>query len=261
DPLDDGDGGPDGDDPKGDLEDEEVPGDARDDEAETQDDEPDLPGHDADGGHPRPGRESEAFALGAGVADHEGHAHGGRPQDDHGVRAARGGPRATDDDADVDDHLAPAIEDRVHEGPERADLAGRPRERAIEHVERAADEDDDPADEPLLGPDEDGAGDRDPEADQGQAIRGEAEAAHAEGDRLEDRLDARAGLVREGHRTSLRARGRRVDGRRTPRTPPRAGGRSSRGPAGGSRPPPARAGGARGPSPRGRGTPRGRPRP
>ena len=59
------------------------------------------------------------------------------------------------DDADVHDDLAPAVEDAVHERAERADLAGRPGERAVEHVEDAADEDDDAADEPLLLADED----------------------------------------------------------------------------------------------------------
>ena len=54
------------------------------------------------------------------------------------------------DDADVDDDLAPAVEDAVHERPELADLAGRAGERAVEHVEDAADEHDDAADEPQL---------------------------------------------------------------------------------------------------------------
>ena len=72
------------------------------------------------------------------------------------VAAARSGPSATPtglqagDDPDVDDDLTGAVEHAVHERAERAGLAGRPGERAVEHVEDAADEHDDPADEPLL---------------------------------------------------------------------------------------------------------------
>ena len=61
-------------------------------------------------------------------------------------------------------------------------------------------------------------------------------AAHRERDRLEDLLDPAAGFVRDGHRRSARhaqdgalARGELV------RTPPRGGGRPSRGPGAGSR--------------------------
>jgi hypothetical protein len=84
-------------------------------------------------------------------------------------------------------------------GAEGADLAGRPGERAIEHVEGAPEEDDDPAHQPGLEGEQDAADDRDPEADEGQAVRGETETAHRERDRLEDLLDAAAGLVRDRH--------------------------------------------------------------
>jgi hypothetical protein len=58
-------------------------------------------------------------------------------------------------DADVDDRLAPAIEDRIHEGAPRAGLARGPGERTVEHVEDAAAEHDETADEPPLGPEQD----------------------------------------------------------------------------------------------------------
>ena len=61
------------------------------------------------------------------------------------------------DDAEVDDDLAPPIEDGVQERTESADLAGRSGEGAVEHVEDAADEDDDPAQRPALPGDEQGA--------------------------------------------------------------------------------------------------------
>ena len=80
-----------------------------------------------------------------------------------------------------------------------ADLAGRPGERAVEHVEDAADEDDDPADHPRLQADEDRPDHSDAEADQRQAIRRQAGPAHGQRDRLEDPLDARPGFVRDGH--------------------------------------------------------------
>ena len=81
-----------------------------------------------------------------------------------------------DDDADVDDHLAPPIEDRVHERPELADLAGRAGERPVEHVEGATDEHDDAADRASCSrADEDRAGDGDGEPDQGQDVRRQAE--------------------------------------------------------------------------------------
>ncbi len=105
---------------------------------------------------PGAGGEAEALGLRPGVADHERRAHGAGGREDRRRPDVRARQRA-DDDAEVDDGLAPAVEDRVHERAELADLAGRPGQRAVEHVEDAADEDDDAADEPQLGAEEDGA--------------------------------------------------------------------------------------------------------
>ena len=80
------------------------------------------------------------------------------------------GEDAAPGDPEVDDRLAPAVEHGVHERAERADLAGRPGERAVEHVEGAADEDDDAADEPELGSEQRRADDGDPEADERQPV-------------------------------------------------------------------------------------------
>jgi len=100
----------------------------------------------------------------------------------------------------VDDDLAGSVEDRVHEGSERADLAGGPGERAIEHVEDATKQDHEAADEPQSLGHQDRADDRDAEPDQGERIRRETEAAHPERDRLEDLLDPRPRVVGDGHR-------------------------------------------------------------
>ena len=86
---------------------------------------------------PGPGGEAEALGLRPGVADHEGRGHRGRGEDRAGVEAGR---HAAGRDADVDDALAGPVEDRVHEGAELRRLAGRPRERAVEQVEDAADD-------------------------------------------------------------------------------------------------------------------------
>ena len=102
-------------------------------------------------------------------------------------------------EADVDEGLAPAIEDGVHEGAELADLARRPGQGAVEHVEDAAGEDDEAADQPELEAEQDGADGRDPEADEGEPVGGEAEAPEEEGDRLADLLDAAPRVVRDGH--------------------------------------------------------------
>ena len=64
--------------------------------------------------------------------------------------AARAAPFASprrsqsDDETDVDDGLARAVESRVHEGAELAGLAGRAGERAIEQVEGGTKADDEP---------------------------------------------------------------------------------------------------------------------
>ena len=121
---------------------------------DAQDDQPDLAGHDPDRRHAAARREAEALRLRPRVADHDGRAEGRR-----GEQRAVGDPDRLEAgrDAEVDDHLAGAVEDRVHERAEVADPAGRPGERAVEHVEDAAQEDDDAAGEPELLGDEDGA--------------------------------------------------------------------------------------------------------
>src|SRR4029079_7207581 len=99
--------------------------------------------------------------------------------------------------------------------------AGGPREGAVEHVEGAADEDDDPADRPVLEGDEDGAQDGDAEPDERQPVGRQAGPAHGQGDRLEDALDPGPSLVGDAQlaiprmafsrsATSPNASGRRV---------------------------------------------------
>ena len=73
------------------------------DEAEAEDDEADLAGHDADGGHARAGGEAVGLRLGPRVADHDRGAQGGGRQE-RPVGDAGGLQRG--DDADVDDDLA-----------------------------------------------------------------------------------------------------------------------------------------------------------
>ena len=90
----------------------------------------------------------EALGLGPGVADLEaGYGRGGgqdRPRDEAGSRSAG-------DDPDVDDALAPAVEGGVEEGPEAGDAVLGAGEAAVEHVERAAEEDEGGGREPCLG--------------------------------------------------------------------------------------------------------------
>ena len=125
------------------------------------------------------------------------------------------------DDAEVDDRLAPAIEDGVHERAELADLARRPGERAVEHVEDAAEEDDDAADEPELGRPATGTDDRDAEADERQPVGRQAEPGpwpSAIGSK--SRLIAGAGSLGMVIAASAReAEDRRARGRRTRRRP------------------------------------------
>ena len=211
--------------------------DAGQDEAEAEDDEADLAGHDADRGETHAGGEAVGIRLGPRVADHDRGAQGGGGEE-RPVGDADGLQRGHD--ADVHDDLAGAVEDAVHERAEGAGLAGRPGERAVEHVEDAADEDDQAADEPQLLADEDGPDDGDGEADEGQPVGGQAGPAHGQGDGLEDALDAGAGIVGDGHgrvdSASWRCRGWPAGGRR-PRRRPRGGGcRWSRVRPGASRP-------------------------
>ena len=108
--------------------------DAGPDEGDAEDDRADLARREADGGHAGArSRSPSALALGAGVADHEGRDHRGGREPGRDVEA---GPRAADDDADVDDALAPAVEDAVHEGAQRARRAGGAGHGTVEHVER-----------------------------------------------------------------------------------------------------------------------------
>ena len=64
--------------------------------------------------------------------------------------SAASAARQPGDDAEEDDDLAELVEGRVHERAELAGLAGRAGQRAVEHVEDAADEDDEAADDPGL---------------------------------------------------------------------------------------------------------------
>ena len=92
-------------------------------QADGEDDDPDLAWREPDGGHARARGEAQALGLGAGVADHERGDHrrgrrGSAPSVEAGVRSRQ--------DADVDDPLAPAVEDRVHERAEPADACRSP---------------------------------------------------------------------------------------------------------------------------------------
>ena len=197
-------------------------------------------GREADGGHARAGREAEALGLRAGVADHErgGHRRGREDRAERGSRR-RAQPQH---DAEVDDALAPAVEDRVHERAELRRLAGRPGERAVEQVEDAAEDDEEAGEDPALEARGDGREDRDPEADQRQGVRREADLAHRERDRRR-RCRGRGcgGSARRRSRGGLLAVGGAGDAEdgglaraRTPRRPPGGGGRRSRGRSGGS---------------------------
>ena len=153
DPLDRRDGRADSDDGEGELDGLDVRA-VRQDQTQRQDHQPDLARHDPDRRHARPGGEAETLGLRPHVAHHERGAHrrGGEDRDTLVTAQDR-----TSGDAEVDDGLTPPVEDGVHEGPEPADLAGRPGERAVEHVEDAADEHDDTADGPIPEGDQAGA--------------------------------------------------------------------------------------------------------
>ena len=144
--------------------------DAGQDQADRQDHDADLARREADVGHAGALGEAEALGLRPGVADHEGRGERGRRQDGAEVEA---GVDAAPGDADVDDALAPAVEDRVHERAELRRLAGRPGEGAVEEVEDAAEDDEDAGEDPDLGGRDDRGDDRDPEADQRQRVRGQ----------------------------------------------------------------------------------------
>ena len=80
-------------------------------------------------------------------------------------------------DADVNDHLASAVEDAVHECAELARGVGRPCEGAVEEVEGRAEADHEPGNQPQLHHGEHCAGNRDAEADQRQRVGREARCA------------------------------------------------------------------------------------
>ena len=144
DPLDDGDGGQEHDEPAGPAARMVLPvrcrvadatEEARAHEAEAQDDHAHLARGETDGGHALAAAIAQRLGAGPGVADHERRAHGRRGEPGADVEA---GPGAADDDAQVDDRLAPAVEGAVHERAELAGRAGDARHGAIEHVEGGA---------------------------------------------------------------------------------------------------------------------------
>jgi hypothetical protein len=175
------------------------------DEPAAQDHEPDFPGHDPDCCHAGPGGEAEAFGLGPDVADQERAGHR-RASERGAVRPAAGVEAG--DEPHIDERFAPPIEYAVHERPEAADAARRPGERAIEHVEDAAGEDDDSAGQPELAGQQDGPDRGDPEPDEGQAGRRQAQPAQGERQRLPELLDPVPRLVGDHHVASS-ARDRR----------------------------------------------------
>ena len=122
--------------------------------------------------------------------------------DEDGSQVEAGGDAARGD-ADVDDALAPAVEDGVHERAEPRRLAGRPGEGAVEEVEDAAEDDEDAGEDPGLGGRDDRGDDRDPEADQRQGVRGEPDLA----DRERDRRRRCRGRGRGGSGDDERSRG------------------------------------------------------
>ena len=100
--------------------------------------------------------------------------------------------------------------------PSRLTCSGRPGERAVEQVEDAADDHDDAGDQPALGAASDRGDDRDPEPEQRQGVRREAEPPEGEGDRLaEPRTRVRvSGLTSEPLTSGLAPlRGALVGGR------------------------------------------------
>jgi len=131
------------------VEDPDASCERRGDQADGQDRDPDLARRKAHVGHARARGEAQALGLGAGVADHERRGHGGGSEDGPEVEPAGQAPPG---DAHVDDALAPPVEHRVHERPQPADPARRPRERAVEQVEHAAEDHQQPGGEPPLGP-------------------------------------------------------------------------------------------------------------
>ena len=80
-------------------------------------------------------------------------------------------PQQPDDEADVDDGLARAIERRVHECAELARLASRAGERAVEQVECGTETDDQAGRDPELDRGQVRADDGDAEADQSEHVR------------------------------------------------------------------------------------------
>ena len=126
---------------------------------------------------PVPLREAEALGLGPGVADHEGRGHGAAAA--RTAPARRSQPSAQPaSDADVDDASPAAIEDRVHE---RAELAtpcrspGRARRRTGRSTPPTISED--AGDRASSAGRGDRGDDRDPEADQRQGVRRQADPA------------------------------------------------------------------------------------
>ena len=96
---------------------------------------------------PVPGGEAQALGLRAGVADHEREARHRRGGED--APASTPASDAAGDDADVDEASPQRSKTESMNAPSGC-LAGRARERAVEQVEDATDEDDDAADQPLL---------------------------------------------------------------------------------------------------------------
>ena len=164
------------------------------------------------GATPDVAADADDLGLGAGVGDDggEGDAETGEAGDRRGAR-----DRGAERDARVDEVLAGPVERRVEEGPELRRLAGRPSQGAIEEIEDAEREHEDARDEPQLG----GRGRRrdggPDEPDHGDAVRGEADAAHAERDGHREPADPvpgrrrRRGTGRDG-RSACRAPRRRA---------------------------------------------------
>src|SRR5262245_3280241 len=116
-------------------------------EADREDDDADLSRRKSNPRHSGARREAEALRLRPGIADHDGRGESRGRKDRAGAKASG---HAAVRDSDVDHALAPAVEHRVHERPEPIDAPGRPREGAVEQIERATEEHEHASEEPHL---------------------------------------------------------------------------------------------------------------
>ncbi len=139
-----------------------------DEQRERQQDDPLRPRQDADRGTV-PGR----LGPGPGVADQEG--TGGCDEDQDRTNLRISGPDQIDQDAPKNDDLGVAIERRIEKPPKFGDRVCGPRNRAVQHVEGARQQEKDATPARMVGGDHQRNRDIQQQTEDGQTVRAQSE--------------------------------------------------------------------------------------